>query len=257
MTDLKKMVRPFATLFVFALVIALIGRLGLFIAASNGILAFDYISASNVPILDVICSILTGSAFVSFLFAAGLALCISTAGSVLYSVLTAKLQVKPRASSAFLCGWATALVALICLVIVVLGILSAVQVGSMSSKLPALPVIIVGVVVFAAFLGTLLGAASLIVCACIARYKAGHSLGVSLVVACLICGCVVMVLTLGTFGALNTTEINLGALLGWFAADIVVNLVILFGANTYIAKVSKAQKPNPARQERGLKPQAV
>ena len=66
--------RPYAVLFALALVIAILGRIGLGIAASTGILAFDYISASDVPILDVICSILTGSAFVGFLFAAGLAL---------------------------------------------------------------------------------------------------------------------------------------------------------------------------------------
>ena len=93
------------------------------------VLAFDYISASGVPVLDVICSILTGSAFVAFLFAAGLALCVSTAGAVLDGALASRaegdlaLAARPRPLTAFLWGWATALVALACLVVVVLGIL--------------------------------------------------------------------------------------------------------------------------------------
>ena len=172
MKDMKAMARPFLALYAMALVIALLGRIGLAVAGGTGVLAFDYISASGVPVLDVICSILTGSAFVAFLFAAGLALCVSTAGAVLYGALASRAEgdagapaVRPRPLTAFLWGWATALVALACLVVVVLGILSAVQVGSMSSKLPGLPIIVVGVVGFAAFLGTLLGAASMVVCA--------------------------------------------------------------------------------------------
>ena len=136
MNDMKKMARPFGWLFALALVVAVLGRIGLTIAGSTGVLAFDYISAAGVPVLDVICSILTGSAFVAFLFAAGLALAVSTAGPVLYGALVARGDVKARPLTAFLAGWACALVALLCLVVVVLGILSAVQVGSMSSKLP-------------------------------------------------------------------------------------------------------------------------
>ena len=164
MDDMKKMARPFGWLFALALVIAVLGRVGLAIAGATGVLAFDYISASGVPILDVICSILTGSAFVAFLFAAGLALVVSTAGVMLYGALAARGDARPRPLSAFLWGWATALVALVCLVIVVLGILSAVQVGSMSSKLPGALALAGALVAFAAFLGTLLGAASLVVC---------------------------------------------------------------------------------------------
>ena len=137
MKDMKAMARPFLALYAMALVIALLGRIGLAVAGDTGVLAFDYISASGVPVLDVICSILTGSAFVAFLFAAGLALCVSTAGAVLYGALASRAEgdagapaVRPRPLTAFLWGWATALVALVCLVVVVLGILSAVQAGT-------------------------------------------------------------------------------------------------------------------------------
>lgn len=237
MNDMKAMARPFLTLYALAAIIALLGRIALTVAGGTGVLAFDYISASGVPILDVICSILTGSAFVAFLFAAGLALVVSTAGAVLYAALAARGTARPRPHTAFLWGWATALVAIVCLALVVLGILSAVQVGSMSSKLPGLPVIIAGVIVFAAFLGTLLGAASMVLCACVARFRAGRSLEASLLVACAGCGAVVAALTLGTFSALNVAAVSLPALGAWVAADVIVNLAMLFGAAAYIGKL--------------------
>ncbi|MCI8306114.1 MAG: hypothetical protein HFJ69_06000, partial [Enterorhabdus sp.] len=135
------------------------------------------------------------------------------------------------------------LAAVVCLVVVVLGILSAVQVGSMSSKLPGLPVIVLGVIAFAAFLGTLLGAASMVVCACVARARAGHSLAAALIVACAACGAVVMVLTVGTFSALNVAAVSLPALGGWVAADLIVNVVLLFGAAALIRKQEGAPVP--------------
>lgn len=271
MDDMKKMARPFGWLFALALVVAVLGRVGLAIAGATGVLAFDYISASGVPILDVICSILTGSAFVAFLFAGGLALVVSTAGAVLYGVLASRLgggagagasakgagagagtsledtgasMPRPRVLTAFLWGWATALVALVCLVVVVFGILSAVQMGSMSSKLPGLPVIVLGAIAFAAFLGTLLGAASLVVCACVARWRAGHSLELALIAAVALCGTIVATLTVGTFSALNAASISLPALGSWLAADIAVNLAMLFGAKAYTDKVRLGHAQN-------------
>ena len=237
MKDMKAMARPFLALYAMALVIALLGRIGLAVAGDTGVLAFDYISASGVPVLDVICSILTGSAFVAFLFAAGLALCVSTAGAVLYGALASRAEgdagapaVRPRPLTAFLWGWATALVALVCLVVVVLGILSAVQVGSMSSKLPGLPIIVVGVIGFAAFLGPLLGAASMVVCACVARWRAGYSLELSLIAAVALCGAVVAALTVGTFSALNSVSVSVPYVLGWLAADLAANAAIVAGS---------------------------
>ena len=56
MKDMKAMARPFLALYAMALVIALLGRIGLAVAGDTGVLAFDYISASGVPVLDVICS---------------------------------------------------------------------------------------------------------------------------------------------------------------------------------------------------------
>ncbi len=223
--QMRRLARPYGVLFAIALVMAVVARLGLFAADVTGVLAYDYISASDVPVLDVVCSILTGSAFVAFLAAAGLALCVSCAGAVLYGALFergcalagsngsdgggAPGAVKPCPKTAFLWGWATALVALICLLVVIGRIFSPVQVSSISSKLPAAPVLVLALVVFAAFLGTLLAAAAMTVCACVARARARRGrLGANLVIAALACGMVVAALTVGTFSAINVVGIN-------------------------------------------------
>lgn len=237
------MIRPYATLFILALVVALLARAGLMAMDLTGTISYDYISASNVPILDVICSILTGSAFVAFLFVSGLALVISTAGVALFALLFARRAergaVRASALKAFLAGWATALVALICAIIVVLGILSAVQMGSMSSKLPSLPLLVVALVVFAAFLGTLLGAASLTLCACIARAQAaGKGLGRNLIVASILCGIPVTMLTVGTFAQINTASINLPTLGMWFGACLVVNVIIMIVGKLLVTRAA-------------------
>ena len=237
--QMKAMARPFGTLFLIALAVALVGRVGLAVMDATGTLSYDYISAADVPILDVVCSILTGSALVAFMYAASLAMAVSTAGVALYGFLVWRGEgVSARPATAFLWGWATALVAIACLLVTVSGILSAVQVASMSSKLPGTAGLVVALVGFAAFLGTLLGAASMTVSACLARKRPGRAL----VVATLGCGLVVMVLTVGTFAAINTASINLAAVGGWFAADLAVNLIILFAANA-LAKKATASKP--------------
>jgi hypothetical protein len=237
------MVRPYTTLFAMALIVALLARIGLFIMDQTGALSYDYISASKVPILDVICSILTGSAFVAFLFVSGLALTLSTAGVVLYALLFAQRakqgDTRGRPVQAFLAGWATALAALVSALIVVSGILSSVQVGSMSSKLPALPMLILALIVFAAFLGTLLAAASLTICACIARAKAGRCLYKNLMVAAVACGIPVMLLTVATFSAINASPVSLSAAGTWFGVDLVVNIFIMTVAGLLIQRAGK------------------
>lgn len=232
-TQMKAMARPYLTLFGMALIVAVVARIGLGIMDATGALAYDYISASDVAILDTICSILTGSAFVAFMFAASLALTLSVAGVALYAAIARREGGQASAASAFLWGWATALVAIVCLVIVGSGILSAVQVGSMSSKLPGTGVLAIAAIVFAAFLGTLLGAASMVAVACVRRAKTPKCACVNLLVACAVCGLVVMVLTVGTFSTLNHVSIDTSALGVWFAADAVVNIAMLLAAGRF------------------------
>ena len=227
--SMRAMARPYGILFAMALVVAVLARVGLAIMDATGWLSYDYISASGVPMLDVVCSILTGSAFVAFLFAAALTLMVSAAGVALQALLFAKGALgagKPGA--AFLWGWAAAAVSLVCLLVVASGILSGVQVGSMSSKLPGAGVLLVAAVVFTAFIGTLLGAAAQMVCACMAR--AGGRASWNLVGAVAACGAVVMVLTVLTFAAINTASPNLAAVGGLFALDAAVNVAMLLVA---------------------------
>ncbi len=225
----RAMARPYAILFAMALVVALLARVGLAIMDAAGWLSFDYISSSGVPMLDVICSILTGSALVAFMFAAALALMTSAAGVALHGLLFSRgVGGAGRPASAFLWGWAAVAVSLMCLLVVASGILSSVQVGSMSSKLPGAAVLACAVVGFTAFLGTLLGAASQVVCACLSRN--GGKAGWNLVGAAAGCGVVVMVLTVLTFSAINVASPNVAAVGGLAALDAVVNLALLFGA---------------------------
>ena len=171
------------------------------------------------------------------MYAASLAMVVSTAGVALHGLLfSRRSEGAGRPATAFLWGWATALAAIVCLLITASGILSAVQVASMSSKLPSLPMLVLALVGFAAFLGTLLGAASMTVCACLARARDEKRAGWNLVLAAFVCGLVVMVLTVGTFSAVNSASIQLGTVGAWFAADVVVNLAIMFGMGALVKK---------------------
>lgn len=229
---MRTMARPYAILFAIALVAALLARIGLAVMDAAGWLAYDYISASGVPMLDVICSILTGSAFVAFLFAAALTLMVSAAGAVLQAALFAKgVQGAGKPAAAFLWGWAAAVVSLVCLLVVASGILSGVQVGSMSSKLPGAGMLVLAAVCFTAFLGTLLGASSQVMCACISR--AGGRASWNLVGAAAACGAVIMVLTVLTFAAINTASPNMAAVGGLLAVDCVVNVALLLAAGKF------------------------
>lgn len=230
--SMRTMARPYAILFAIALVVALLARIGLAVMDAAGWLAYDYISASGVPMLDVICSILTGSAFVAFLFAAALTLMVSAAGAVLQAALFAKgVQGAGKPAAAFLLGWAAAAVSLVCLLVVAGGILSGVQVGSMSSKLPGAGMLVLAAVCFTAFLGTLLGASSQVMCACISR--AGGRASWNLVGAAAACGAVIMVLTVLTFAAINTASPNMAAVGGLLAVDCVVNVALLLAAGKF------------------------
>ena len=104
-TQMKAMARPYVTLFGMALIVAVVARIGLGIMDATGALAYDYISASDVAILDTICSILTGSAFVAFMFAASLALTLSVAGVVLYAAIARREGGQARNFPARACSW--------------------------------------------------------------------------------------------------------------------------------------------------------
>ena len=98
----------------------------------------------------------------------------------------------------------------------------------MSSKLPGASVLVLAAVCFTTFLGTLLGAASKVICACLSRAEGRASW--NLVGAAAACGAVVMVLTVLTFSAINTASPNLAVVGGLLVADCIVNVALLLVA---------------------------
>ena len=228
--NIKSIYRPYLILFCMGLIVAILARIGLAIMANLGIHSFDYISATDVATLDVICSVLTGSALVAFMFLAGLALTMSAAIVALFALLFVKKKANPSALLAFLVGWIGTIAVMICMFVVASGIFSPVQISSMSSKLPATPVLLLACIAFAAIIGTLLAAAMMIICACLSRNRGKSSYGWNLLIWTAVCGVIVLICVIGTFGAINQYPIAAAQVGGWLIADAVINVVIMLVA---------------------------
>ena len=235
--NIKSIYKPFLILFCMGLIVAILARIGLAIMANLGIHSFDYISATGVSTLEVICSVLTGSALVAFMFVAGLALTMSAAVVALFALLFAKKKAQPNALLAFLVGWIGTIVILICMFIVASGIFSPVQISSMSSKLPATPLIMLGCIVFAAIIGTLLAAAMMVICACLSRNRDNARYGWNLLTWTAICGVVVLVCVIGTFGAISQYPMVAAQVLGWLIADAIINVIIMVVASKKVLEL--------------------
>ncbi len=67
--------------------------------------------------------------------------------------------------------------------------------------------------------------------ACVRRATTAKRACVNLLAACLVCGLVVMALTVGTFSTLNQVNINASALGMWFVGDLVANVAMLLIAS--------------------------
>ena len=98
---------------------------------------------------------------------------------------------------------------------------------------------VLGALVFSAFLGTLLGAASMVAAACVRGAADERSACGRLAIAALCCGIPVMLLTVGTFSALNAAAPDVTTLGMWLAADLACNLIILFGAQRVLMRKAK------------------
>ena len=108
-----------------ALAVAIVGRIGL--AVMDGPERFPTtISAADVPILGVVLHPLTGSALVAFMYAASLAMVVSTAGVALHGLLFARRRSggAGRPATARFCGAGRRRLAIVCLLITASGILS-------------------------------------------------------------------------------------------------------------------------------------
>ena len=232
--NIKAIYKPYLILFCMGLIIAILARIGLGVMASLGIHSFDYISATDVPTLQVICSVLTGSALIAFMFVCGLILSMSAAIVALFALLFKKGMAKANLGLSFLTGWIGTIAVMICAGIVASGIFSPVQISSMSSKLPATPLILVGAIVFAAVIGTLLAAAMLAICACLSKNEGTPRYGWNMLIWEAICGVLVMICTIGTFASINQLPIPGAQVCGWLVASVVVNVAIMVFASKKI-----------------------
>lgn len=235
--SMKEVRRSYLTLFAIALIVAIIGRIGLAVMDLTGVLTYDYIAASTGTLLNQVCSALTGPAFMAFMFVAGLVLVLSTAGVALYGLCYGKgAQSLAQPKWALAAGGATTLAALVCMLVPASAIMSSVQIASMKTKLTMDGGMLFMGLMFLVAITTLLAAASLVVCACVARAKTGSQLEKNLVVATAVCGLIVMVLTVCTFASINVAHLDGMTCALWFALDAVVNVGMIAGATLLIRK---------------------
>lgn len=245
--QLRSVRYSYLIVFCIALVVAVIGRVGLFVMDVMGVLTYDYIAGSTGTLLNQICTVLTGPSFFAFLFVAGLVLSLSTVGVSLYGCWYergASALAKP--GYALASGAATTIVAGVCLFVVASGILSSVQISSMKTKLAVDGGVMLMALLAIVAIITLLSAASLVVCACVARAKSGRGIGVNLVIAAAVCGLIVMALTVATFASLDVAEIDGLASAGWFGIDIIANVAMTIVAYVLIKKTSRSGEASMA-----------
>ncbi|MEG0071439.1 MAG: hypothetical protein RR381_06510 [Raoultibacter sp.] len=227
--QMKEMRPAYLTMFAIAAVVAVLGRIGLWIMDAMGVLTYDYIASSTGTLLNQICTAFTGPSLFASMFAAGLVLSISLAGVLLYGYFGTKHDaselVEPK--GALVWGLTTMVVASVCGGIVASGILSAVQIASMKTKMVMdAGMALMGLTLVLA-ITTLLAAAMMMVCMCLARGKIHGHTGRSLIVTAAVCGVVVMVLTIFTFAPLNVAHLNGMSCAMWFGIDTVVNVIMM------------------------------
>ena len=81
---MKDVRRSFLALFGVALVVAVVGRIGLAVMDLAGVLTYDYIAASTGTLLNQVCSALTGPALVAFMALGGMVCALAVAAPMLY-----------------------------------------------------------------------------------------------------------------------------------------------------------------------------
>ncbi len=230
MNEMKKDTRnAFIGLFAVALVVAVVGRLGLALMDVSGIYTYDYIAASTGTLLNQVCTVLTGPMLFAFMFLAALALGVGTAGVLLYAH-------RYRASGdagmmsfgpALLWSLLTTVCGAVCAGIFATGLFSAVQLSSMESKLSFDGgMALMGILAVAAIV-TLLAAAMLMLCRCLDRGVRSGRTVLNLVLVSAVCGLVVMVLTVFTFATIDVVKIDGMASALWFGIDTVVNVIMM------------------------------
>lgn len=223
--QLKAYAAPLATLYMVALAVLVLARIGLACMDSMGVLSYNYWSATSPynasgSLLDQICWALTGGTLIGFMFAAGLAFGVTVAAVLVFVKVSRETKVAGTSlvAPALVWGLVTALVAFVCLFAVALGTFSPIQLAQMSSK---------GGGAMGAVLVLMLAAASCVLFACTKPDQSPGRRAARVVCAAIVCGAAVLVFVVGTFAALNAVEINVAAAVGWLATGIAVNLVMM------------------------------
>lgn len=232
--ELKKSAPAYLGMFLIALVVAVLARVGLAVMDNSGVLSYNYRAATQpygtegLSTLDQLPMTLTGGQFIGFIFIGGLCLSLAVAAAMLFAHVFEKGEGK--LGTALVWGFATAIVSFACLIIVVLGMYSRVLLSSMTSGGGEGGSLGLTLGLLVLCVGTLIAAASMVLHAAYTREGSWKRMLWAVLLA-LVCGAVVCVFVVGGFGAINAMPSNSSAIAGWLGAAIVANCVLLFVGN--------------------------
>ena len=241
--QMKDVRRSFLALFGVALVVAVVGRIGLAVMDLAGVLTYDYIAASTGTLLNQVCSALTGPALVAFMALGGMVCALAVAAPMLYGYWFQRGARKLGGfGPALAAGGAVTVAGLVCALVFASGIMSAVQLASMKTKLVLDGGMALMGVTFLAAIVTLNAAACAVMAMCAARAERGRgSLVANVLVAAAVCGLVVMAFAVPTFATINVAHLDGLVCAGWLVLDTVANLVLL-GVAVRLARPAGAQE---------------
>lgn len=221
-------------MYVIALIVALLARIGLSVMGNSGVLAFNYSSATHPeiykkPLFDQLAEALTSGSFFGFLFICGLCLALAVASVMLFSYIlhTGSYEAAHPEIWACVTGALTVLVSIVCIAIIAPANFSEIQImfmGSMGGDMSG-----AGGVAISLFIciTTLIAAASMVFDWCISLWKKSWRRGfLSFVLATLICGMIVLLLLQNIAGILFCVSVDMAALTGALWIAIVVHIAI-------------------------------
>lgn len=221
----------FLVVYAIALILAVLGRIGLAVLDSMGGITYDYIAASHGPILAQMLTVFTGVQLYGFMCAMGLLCVIFVAGNVILGLnYSSHRNEAGKLSTALVWGGLTTLVGLLCFAIIVKGLLSEVQMASMKTKVKIDGGMILMAIVAILAMATLFASASAVIYACIAKSGNRKTLGIKLIAASAGWGLVVVLLSVLTFKTVNAEELNGMASVLWFGVSAAVNAAMALAA---------------------------
>lgn len=240
---MKDVRRSFLALFGVALVVAVVGRIGLAVMDLAGVLTYDYIAASTGTLLNQVCSALTGPALVAFMALGGMVCALAVAAPMLYGYWFQRGARKLGGfGPALAAGGAVTVAGLVCALVFASGIMSAVQLASMKTKLVLDGGMALMGVAFLAAIVTLNAAACAVMAMCAVRAERGRgSLAANVLVTAAVCGLVVMAFAVPTLATINVAHLDGLVCAGWLVLDTVANLVLL-GVAVRLARPASAQE---------------